>query len=98
MGAVAPEELNLIEQRTWERILGGVTESAGSVYREEELAREQKRTKELSEALAKQKRLSAWLRRAFLAIAFLLLLALAAAASAERSEGSPRISDAGPSK
>jgi hypothetical protein len=44
-------ELHALEERTRMRILGGITQSAGNIYREE-LEREQRRTKELSVALA----------------------------------------------
>jgi hypothetical protein len=75
------DELDAVERRTRERILGGITSSAGNLYRRE-LAREQERTRELSEALSAQKRLSHSLKRSFLAISVLFLLAAGIAVDA----------------
>jgi formylglycine-generating enzyme required for sulfatase activity len=77
-GAGQVHELAAAELRTRARIIGGITQSAGNIYRQE-LASEQERTKELSEALAAQKRLSTSLRRSFLIISALLIATVAAA-------------------
>ena len=71
------------EERTRARIVGGITQSAGSIYKQE-LAREKARSKELSDALAGQKRLSARLKWSFWAISGLLLLAVVAGYLARR--------------
>lgn len=78
-GQLSDAELDVLERRTRVRILGGITLSAGNIYKEE-LAREQERYKELSEALVEQKRLSASLKLSFTAITGLFLLAVGLAA------------------
>ena len=71
------DELTATKLRTRARIIGGITQSAGNVYRQE-LAREQQRTTELATALAAQQQLSTWLRRllAGMSIAGVALLAV----------------------
>jgi WD40 repeat protein len=75
-------ELRSLQQRTQAQIVGGITFSGETVYREE-LEREQERTKKLQEALKAQVTLSMWLRRSVLTVSVLSVLALGIAGIAE---------------
>lgn len=73
--ALSPQRQEEAEKRTVARVLGGLTQSAGAVYREE-LKREQERAAALTKALDAQKRSSSSFKRAFLAAACLAVATL----------------------
>lgn len=73
--ALSPQQREELEKRTVARVLGGLTQSAGAVYRDE-LRREQERAAALIKALDAQKRSSTSFKRAFLAAACLAVATL----------------------
>jgi len=72
---LSPQLQEEAERRTVARVLGGLTQSAGAVYREE-LKREQERAAALIKALDAQKKSSTSFKRAFLAAACLAVATL----------------------
>jgi hypothetical protein len=69
------EELQSLQQRTQAQIVGGITFSGQTLY-QDELAREQVRTKTLQHALRTQATLSMWLRRSLIAVSVMSVLAV----------------------
>jgi WD40 repeat protein len=80
-----PQQQQEVENRTVARVLGGVTQSAGAIYREE-LKREQERVAELTTSLAAQRKLSLRLRWFSLVLAGMLIIALGAVWLARRQQ------------
>jgi WD40 repeat protein len=80
--SLTEEELKPFQERTRARILGGITYSGQSVYRQE-LEQEKKRTEALEGALVAKDKLSRKLTKAVVCITVLFLLALGAAGLAE---------------
>jgi hypothetical protein len=79
------DDLRALKERTQARIVGGITRCAVNIYLQE-IEREQQRSRELSEALASQKKLSNLLKRAILAISLLFVAALALGWSAHQQQ------------
>jgi WD40 repeat protein len=82
---LGPQQQEEVENRTVARVLGGVTQSAGAIYREE-LKREQERAAELTQALGAQRKLSLRLRSFSFVLAGMLLIAIGTAWFARRQQ------------
>jgi predicted NACHT family NTPase len=82
---LSPQQQQEVENRTVARVLGGVTQSAGAIYREE-LKREQERAAELTKALAAQRKLSVQLRWFSGVVVVMLLIAVGIARYARRQQ------------